>query len=145
MNKNISTEINSLNLIKYALYKDYYIPEELSYLNLTQERILITVKNSTNSTMVSIAREIGLEKGPFSQTIDKLEKIELIERIRSPEDKRNIKLKLTKKGDDISSKILFAMEDHFKSIVGNLSEKELNDLFKAFNIIKSIANKLLQK
>ena len=66
MNKNISTEINSLNLIKYALYKDYYIPEDLSYLNLTQERILITVKNSTNSTMVSIAREIGLEKGPFS-------------------------------------------------------------------------------
>ena len=37
------------------------------------------------------------------------------------------------------------MEDHFKSIVENLSEEELNDLFKAFNIIKSIANKLLQK
>lgn len=144
MNRTISTEINSLNLLKYALYKDYYIPKDLSFLNLTQERILITVKSSPNLSMVSIAREIGLEKGPFSQTIDKLVKLELIERIQSPEDRRHNKLRLTKQGEGISDKILGAMEDHFDTIVQNLSENELNDLFDALNTIKSTAKLLLK-
>ena len=75
MERKIAVELNSVDLIKYALFKDYSLPEELAFLNLTQERILMTVKNSINVSMVSISRAIGLEKGPFSQTVDKLEKL----------------------------------------------------------------------
>ena len=95
--KNILLTINGLNLIKYALYKDYSLPEEFSYINLTQERILMTVQSSQNTSMVQIARAIGLEKGPFSQVIDKLESLNLIERKNSAFDTRVINLFLTEK------------------------------------------------
>ena len=72
MSKKIAIELNSVDLLKHVLYKDYTFPEVINHLNLTQERILMTVRNSDHLPMVTIARAIGLEKGPFSQTVDKL-------------------------------------------------------------------------
>jgi hypothetical protein len=39
MKRKVSVELNSVDLIKYALFKHYSLPEELVFLNLTQERI----------------------------------------------------------------------------------------------------------
>lgn len=144
MKRNISNELNNVNLIKYALYKDYHIPEDLSFINLTQERILMTVKDSVNVSMVSIARAIGLEKGPFSQTVDKLENLNLIERVRSIEDKRLVNLHLTEKGNLLVSRVQKSMDEHFNKAVENLSEQELNQFFDALETIKTTANKLLK-
>lgn len=144
MKRNISNELNNVNLIKYALYKDYHIPEDLSFINLTQERILMTVKDSVNVSMVSIARAIGLEKGPFSQTVDKLENLNLIERVRSIEDKRLVNLHLTEKGNLLVSRVQKSMDEHFDKAVENLSEQELDQFFDALETLKTTANKLLK-
>lgn len=86
MSKKILTELNNAELIKYAFFNDYHLPKELAVINLTQERILLTIKNSVNLSMVSIARIVGLEKGPFSQSIDKLESLGYVKRLRSETD-----------------------------------------------------------
>ncbi len=72
--KAILNEFDSINLIKYALYRDYDKPEGLTTINLTQERILLTLMSYRSTSMQEIAHSVGLEKGPFSQIIDKLEK-----------------------------------------------------------------------
>jgi DNA-binding MarR family transcriptional regulator len=145
MERKISVELNSVDLIKYALFKDYSLPDELAFLNLTQERILMTVKNSVNVSMVSISRAIGLEKGPFSQTVDKLEKLGLLERVRSSSDKRIIRLFLTEKGVLITNKVEQSMEDHFSKNIKALSDKELKDLYDSLDTLKQIAETLISK
>lgn len=145
MKKNIAIELNSIDLLKHALFKNYSFPEEVSMINLTQERILMTVKNSKNLSMVTIARAIGLEKGPFSQTIDKLENLELIQRVRSSSDKRLIHLELTNKGILITQIIEDSMEKHFSDRIQKLSQTETSDFFKALEILQKTANLLISK
>ena len=141
--KKISLELNSVNLISYALYRDYHLPKELG-INLTQERILMTIKNSVNFSMVQIARQIGLEKGPFSQSIDILEKLVLVKRIRSSTDKRSIHLNLTEKGKLLTNMIQKNMDNHFNNVLSSLSEKEKTDLFNSLNTIQKTADILLK-
>ena len=145
MERKIAVELNSVDLIKYALFKDYSLPEELAFLNLTQERILMTVKKSVNVSMVSISRAIGLEKGPFSQTVDKLEEVGLLERVRSSSDKRVICLFLTKKGEALAEKVEQSMENHFSKNIKMLSDKERNDLYQCLDTLKQIAETLISK
>ncbi|MFV8324965.1 MarR family winged helix-turn-helix transcriptional regulator [Flavobacterium sp. ZS1P14] len=145
MKRKVSIELNSVDLIKYALFKEYSLPEELAFLNLTQERILMTVKNSVNVSMVSISRAIGLEKGPFSQTVDKLEKLRLLERVRSSSDKRIVRLFLTKEGGLLAKKVEDSMESHFSSKIKALTDKEQKDLYDSLDTLKKIAETLISK
>lgn len=145
MDKNISLELNSVDLLKYALFKDYSLPEDISVINLTQERILMNVKNSVNVSMVSISRAIGLEKSPFSQSVDKLENLGLLERVRSNADRRQIHLQLTTKGLALTQKVEDSMETHFSERIKILDPKELNSLYDALSTIHTIANKLISQ
>jgi DNA-binding MarR family transcriptional regulator len=142
MEKKVSIELNSVDLIKYALFKEYYLPKEFG-INLTQERILMTVKNSINLSMVSISRSIGLEKGPLSKSVDKLEELELIKRIRSSSDKRLVHLSLTSKGETLANEVEKTMESHFSARINVLTEEELNDFFNALSVLKKTANILI--
>jgi DNA-binding MarR family transcriptional regulator len=144
MEKSVSQALNSVDLIKYVLFKEYYMPKEFG-INLTQERILMKVKNSVNLSMVAISRSIGLEKGPFSKTIDRLEELDLVKRNRSFDDKRLIHLSLTPKGEKLANEIETKMETHFSEIIGKLSEDEQNDFFNALSILHKTANILINK
>lgn len=145
MARNIAIELNSIDMLKHVLFKDYSFPKELSELNLTQERILITVKNSEELPMVTIARDIGLEKGPFSQTVDKLQELSYIERVRSKEDKRLVNLKLTTEGEAITKIIEDSMEEHFKVRMAKLSPSQLDSFFQALEVLRNTANILISK
>ncbi len=143
MNQPILTELNSMNLIIYVLFQGYCLPEELSYLNLTQERILITVREHKNTSMHEIARFIGLERGPFSQVVTKLEKLGLLERKRLENDRRTVHLSLSAKGKEITDKIQQHMQQHFSSVLSSLSSQEQKKLFESFVTLRQTAEKLL--
>lgn len=143
--KKIAIALNSVDFLKHALFKDYVFPEELADLNLTQERILMTVRNSSQLPMVTIARAIGLEKGPFSQTVDKLVDLNLINRIKSTTDKRLVFLELTNKGEELTQIIEDCMEEHFSKKMSSLTKSELQDFFKALETLQKTANILTSK
>lgn len=145
MNKKVAIELNSVDLIKYALFRDYNLPSEFAFINLTQERILMNVKNSINLSMVSISRSIGLEKGPFSKSVDKLESLKLLRRVRSSSDKRFVHLSLTETGEALANAVEMSMESHFSKQIKSLSAKELNEFYGALETLKKTANILLSK
>lgn len=140
MNISLALALNNVDLLKHTLYKDYQFPEEINNINRTQERILMTVKYSQHLTMVTIARAIGLEKGPFSQSVDKLEELGLLNRHRSETDRRNVHLKLTEKGADLTTIIENSMERHFETSMNKLSNEEKRTFFQALDTLKKIAN-----
>jgi DNA-binding MarR family transcriptional regulator len=139
MERKVSIELNSVDLIKYALFRDYNLPKELTYINLTQERILMNVKNSINLSMVSISRSIGLEKGPFSKSVDKLEALGLLERVRSATDKRFVHLRLTDQGELLANAVEKSMENHFAQKIKALSPTELKSFYHALDTLKQTA------
>jgi DNA-binding MarR family transcriptional regulator len=145
VSRKISLELNSIDLLKHVLYKDYSFPKELSDFNITKERILMTVKNSNQLPMVTIARAIGLEKGPFSQIVDQLESLELLERVRSTEDKRLVYLNLTEKGNALTKIIDDSMENHFKEKLSSLKPEQVEAFFDALSTLKNTANLLINK
>lgn len=145
MNTPLALALNNVDLLKHALFKDYQFPVEINNINRTQERILMTVKYSHNLTMVTIARAIGIEKGPFSQSVDKLEEMELLYRHRSETDKRNIHLILTEKGKALTAVIEKSMEKHFEISMNKLDAQQKNDFFKALETLKQIAETISKK
>jgi DNA-binding MarR family transcriptional regulator len=144
MEKKVAIELNSVDLIKYALFRDYNLPKEFA-INLTQERILMNVKNSINLSMVSISRSIGLEKGPFSKSVDKLEELDLLKRVRSSSDKRLVHLSLTEKGKLLADEVENSMESHFSEKIKMLTEEELKLFFDSLNTLRETAKILISK
>lgn len=145
MKKKVSIELNSVDLIKYALLWDYNLPKEIALINLTQERILMNVKNSVNLSMVNISRAIGLEKGPFSKSVDKLVELDLIQRVRSSSDKRLVHLNLTKKGSILANEVEMSMESHFSEKIKMLNEQELKAFYDSLDTLKKTAEILISK
>jgi len=145
MQRKIAIELNSIDLLKHILFKEYTLPLELSDLNLTQERILMTVRNSDQLPMITIARAIGLEKGPFSQTVSKLEELGLIVRVRSTTDRRLVFLKLTNEGESVTDIIEGSMDLHFKKKIDALSPEQVDDFFHALGTLKKTAQILISK
>lgn len=145
MNTPLALALNNVDLLKHALYKDYQFPKEINTINRTQERILMTVKYSQALTMVTIARAIGMEKGPFSQSVDKLEELDLVYRNRSQTDKRNIHLKLTDKGEELTTIIEKSMEQHFEISMKKLDPIQKIEFFKALETLGRIANTINKK
>lgn len=142
--KKVSIELNSTDLIKYALFKDYHLPKVFA-INITQERILMNVKNSVNLSMVSISRAIGLEKGPFSKSVDKLEELDLLQRVRSSSDKRLVHLNLTSKGELLAKEVEMSMENHFSEQIKMLNAQELKAFYDSLDTLKKTAEILISK
>lgn len=142
MKRKIGLGLNSLDLFKHALFKDYTFPASLQAINLTQERILMTIRRSASLPMVTIARAIGLEKGPFSQTVDKLESMGLVARVKSVADKRQVYLALTPQGLATAKEIEQSMEQHFASRLQALTEQQYQDLLLAFEVLQQTANQI---
>jgi DNA-binding MarR family transcriptional regulator len=145
MERKLPLEIESLHMIEHVLYREFDFSEKSGNLNLTQERILMTINHSENESMASIARKIGLEQGPFSQTVDKLVKLDYIVRVRSQKDRRLVHLHLSEKGNAYANKVQKSMEQHFDKVLGVLSETELDEFSKALGVIKETAERLLEK
>lgn len=145
MIKKLALELNSVDLLKYALFKGYALPPELGRINSTQERILMTVKYGINQSMVAIARAIGLEKGPFSKSVDTLEAMHLVQRQRDVTDRRLIHLQLTDAGQLVTQQIEGHIEAHFSDRIKHLSAEELQAFYAALSSLEKTAKILIAK
>lgn len=143
MKKKLALELNAVDLLKYALFKGYALPADLAPINSTQERILMTVKYSLNQSMVAIARAIGLEKGPFSKSVDTLEALQLLQRKRDSTDRRLIHLELTESGQLLTQQIEDHIEAHFASRIKQLTAEELQAFYAALSTLEHTAKILI--
>ncbi|MFR0958795.1 MAG: MarR family winged helix-turn-helix transcriptional regulator, partial [Enterococcus sp.] len=85
-------------------------------------------KKKTNS---EVAKELSITVGTLTTAINKLVKKGYVERIRSEDDRRVVKLGLTKKG-----KLLFRVHQHFhremvKNILEGMATEEQHALLDA--------------
>lgn len=137
-NHKLFNEINSLSKITKIMFN----MNHCTGLNRTQERVLILISINKDNTMGEINDLIGIGKGSFTNLIDNLIKMQLVERERSNKDKRKIKLVLTHKGINLSNAIISLMDKHLDNILSNFSDKYIDNLFKTLKILNEFTKEV---
>lgn len=110
-------------------------------LTTLQFRILMEIRQSGSHTIGSLANEIKMAGTNISTMCKKLEKMELLERIRKPEDERVVLVILTQKGKEIVTDIDQVIIEKISLYTKSESEQTMNEIIIGLKQL----NKLLQK
>lgn len=100
-------------------------------LSITEMHTIEAVGMYKRKTSTEVAKELSITVGTLTVAINNLVKKDYVERIRSEDDRRVVKLGLTKKG-----KLLFRVHQHFhremvKNILLSMDKNEEKALLKA--------------
>lgn len=118
------------------------ITEELKSTGLTVPQITIIklIAHHKELTVSEISEKMSLTKATVSGILDRLEKNNIIERIRSTNDKRVVYVRFSCEGLKLAEEIRNIVNNSFEGIFDNLTKEEMkviyNDLEKLLNIIK---------
>lgn len=88
-------------------------------------RLHRAIRKGIDSLRVSeLADYLGVSGSAVTQIITALEKDRLIRREMDPEDRRAIRVFLTKEGETVLSPAMRRIESHFTGLIGHLGEKD---------------------
>ena len=137
-----------INDIIVDLFKNILMIEETSLksrgikdLSLTEVHAIEAVGNNGGKRMSKLASDLGISLGTLTSTMDKLEKKNYAQRIRSEKDKRVVIARLTNKGELVYKIHRNFHDEMIENLMIDLKLKEDKDLI---HILKNI-NKFLLK
>lgn len=130
------------HLFHKTMMKDFKEGHSGALPGKTACRVLFTIKKHPGMPMKGLAERTGLEKGPFSQLAEKLEKDNLVSRKNHPEDRRIVNLELTEKGEKTVREIISHLDRHANKKMEVLSADEKKDFHTAMEILKKTAEKI---
>lgn len=105
---------------------------------LTEARILFEVAHREGTAASDLARELGLDRGYMSRVLAGLERRGLIEKSRSEEDGRRLRLSLTAEGRGAFSDLDERSRREISGMLGELSEEEQTRLLESMSAVGEI-------
>lgn len=131
--------LNELQTIFNKKFETYF-----SKWSLTSSQILILslLDNHSELKISEIAAHIGLPDSNVSGIVDRLEKGGYVERIRSLEDRRVVKVKPTNKVNEIKQHFNLNVEEYFRLILDKISQEELDEIAYHLEKLKNLINQL---
>lgn len=117
--------------------------EQFKCMNLTgPQGMLIGILSHYGEMKISdLSEKLGLSNSTVSGIIDRLEKQDMVERIRSKEDRRVIFVNVTPKFQEITQKNFQIVEKSFEDMISSASEEELNTILKGLNTLENIIDR----
>jgi DNA-binding MarR family transcriptional regulator len=129
--------------------KKIFYEHDLSKLNLdinkTQINILMCIIENNEKSMSEISLMTGLEKSSFTRSVDYLVKNGFITRNSSENDRRIIKLSLTKKGTRIATLIKNDFDIYLATLISDFSKNEKNEFLESLITTSKYINKILER
>lgn len=110
-------------------------------LTTLQVRVLVEVHKQESHTIGSLAQCINMAGTNISTMCKRLEKLELLERMRDPNDERVVKVDLTEKGRNIVIEIDKELNERILMLIKDEPEEELENIIEGLQKL----NKLLLK
>ncbi|HPS58085.1 MAG TPA: MarR family transcriptional regulator [Spirochaetota bacterium] len=127
--------------------KKIFYEHDISKLNLginkTQTNILMFINENNEKSMSEISLITGLEKSSFTRSVDYLVRNGFITRNSPENDRRIIKLSLTKKGIKAANLIRNDFDVYWESLISDFSEKEKTEFLESLAAISKYMNKIL--
>lgn len=105
---------------------------------LTEARILFEVAHREGTAASDLARDLGLDRGYMSRVLAGLERRGLIEKSRSEEDGRRLRLSLTAEGRGAFSDLDERSRREISGMLGELSEEEQTRLLESMSAVEEI-------
>ncbi len=100
---------------------------------------VISILSKNGKQKVSdISEKMGLSDSTVSGILDRLEQKGIIERKRNKEDRRVVKIYLSKGSQEICQKYHRKREEYFAHLLKKLSEQEINDIIKGLEILNRV-------
>lgn len=100
--------------------------------------VLLYIENDKPIYIKTLCDELYLDSGTISPIIKRLEKKSLIERMRTEEDERRVKVRLTEKG--------LELKDHFPKISEDVIQQfnmKREDSLAYYEILKTFAEQII--
>ncbi|MCY6356448.1 MarR family transcriptional regulator [Clostridium sp. ZS2-4] len=95
--------------------------------------------NRHNTMKISeISTEMSLANSTVSGIADRLEKQNIIKRLRSKEDKRIVNIELTDKGKTIVEEFRGTINEYFEDIFDKCDETQMNAIIEGLEMIKRV-------
>jgi len=137
MNKDIDTRliISFSDMIK-AFYQNK--SDQLSMLNVKGAhcKMLHLIYDHNGKTQQEILKIANITKSTMSEVITEMEKEGYIEKIKSDDDKRQMFIFLTSKGEDIAKIITDYFDEYCIQFMRDFSPEEINQFMKLLEKIK---------
>ena len=102
-----------------------------SGISMTHLHILWLLEHHGDLTMGRLAELVDVSLSNASGLIDRMEERGLVERIRVPDDRRVVIVRVSPEGERIRDEIEAIKQDQMRSILGNLDVDQLTRLFGA--------------
>ncbi|AEB76088.1 MarR family winged helix-turn-helix transcriptional regulator [Clostridium botulinum] len=106
---------------------NFKVTEELKNIGLTVPQITAIkfIAHRKKVTSSELSEEMSITKATVSGIIDRLEKMNIIKRVRSKEDRRIVYIVFSDEGLNLAKDIKDIMNGCFENIFNNVSEEEL--------------------
>ena len=104
--------------------------------------VLFILEDKCNLSMTELSNELSISKQQMTPVVDKLIESGFIVRRHNEIDRRIITISLTSSGKKFIEELKMGIFDMLKNKLYGLNADDLNYLYKAFNEIRMIVNKL---
>ncbi|GAA0179265.1 hypothetical protein SH2C18_21640 [Clostridium sediminicola] len=85
-----------------------------------------------------ISKKMNLVNSTVSGIIDRLEKQNIVERVRSKEDKRIVYIELSSKGNELVKGLRHTINNYFGDIFSNASKEEMDTILLGLKTLKNV-------
>jgi len=136
--KDITLELVETIFKVSQLMKKEVISDDKPTLSAPQFYTLMLVNRRENISMTEIANDFHIELPSVTSMVAKLCNLGLVKRIEDANDRRLVRLMLTKKGKMVLKKAADQRKNKLKNCLSRLSDE---DKLKLLSIVKSLQNK----
>ncbi|WP_428036260.1 MarR family transcriptional regulator [Amphritea sp.] len=113
-------------------HKDRLLEKYLKPFNITgaQFRVMRLIMVEQVDTPSELTRLLSIDSGAMTRMLDRLEQRNLLLRERCPNDRRQVRLKPTQEGIELSQEVHGLAADLLNELTGELSSDELSELHR---------------
>jgi DNA-binding MarR family transcriptional regulator len=104
-----------------------------------QLRVLMLIELSGPQTLGGVAAELGVHASNATRTCDKLVQAKLISRREAPEDRRFVRLDLTRRGRQLVERVIDERRRAMAAVLDGLPEDDLEAVTRGFRIFAAAA------
>jgi len=97
---------------------------------------LLALRKLKNPTMTQLCEYLSLASSTVTDLVDRMERNEMVERIRDAEDRRIIRLKITKQGLKVVEAVVEQRRIYLTEVFEDIDGETLQDLLRLLTLLR---------
>jgi len=104
-------------------------------ITLAQCHALLEIGKNSEISLVDLASILGLDNSTISRTIDGMVEASLVKRRSNPEDRRYLKISLTRKGKNLFDSINCTFDQYYSYIFANIPPEKQQQVIENLGLL----------